>query len=150
LEKNEALAPPAGSFRTIDLGALPALKLPDAFFDEVTYFKTEKFTRRLSMMNASRLWPQFKAGVLAHAAMIDGLLGDAPRFHLGRDGAWQYYASRLLAPEVDNRLVYVSRSILRSPELQRYLKEQGIADGALFFDTGYNGTIITAVRKLFP
>jgi hypothetical protein len=108
---------------------------------------------------ASDFWQRMKLGLLEHAAMMEGFFPGRRIVYLGRDGVYQYYASRILSGRRGRDrhvLLDISRPLLDLAEKdgsQKSLLSSYLAPAkgaAALFDTGFSGSVIRRIKSLFP
>lgn len=83
------------------------------------------------------------------------LFPDRDIFFIARDMEYYYYAAKMLFSELPEykdkfHILNVSRDTIRSVLLKKYCEQEGVSGKkVLLVDTGFNGNIITKIKKIF-
>lgn len=107
-------------------------------------------------------WKMVRAGLFSFVAELLALYPPETQFYfLARDGELLYDIARLVTQGGSDfqrmHLINVTRASKTEPNLKDYLQENGISEEALsagkkilFIDSGFTGTIVRAIREIFP
>ena len=106
------------------------------------------------------VWDEIKRALPETIAFYLEAYPDHDLYFLGRDGEYLYDFSRAILSESERKkvhLINVSRANVDDPHIRDYLDQQGISERhfqkgkkIVLIDTGYYGTMIEKIARLFP